>query len=144
MSISGVHLSDTFRYFYPWSVRGSELFGIPAQTISGIRIWHFLYTLPEVIVPISSVHLSDTFGYFYSWSGGGLNSGVSAQTDSGIRIWHSLYTLPEVIVPISSVHLSDIFRYFYSWSGGGLNSLESQLRLTVVLGFGISYIPYQK
>ena len=47
-------------------------------------------------------------------------------------------------MPISGVHLSDTFRYFYSWSGGGLNSLEFQHRLTVVLGFGIPYIPYQK
>ena len=45
---------------------------------------------------------------------------------------------------ISGLHLSDTFRYFYSWSGRGLNSLEYQLRLTVVLGFGIPYIPYQK
>ena len=66
--------------------------------------------------------------------------GVSAQIDIGIRIWHSLYTLKEVIVPISGDHLSDIFRYFYSWFGGGLNSLESQLRLSMVLGFGIPYI----
>ena len=112
---------DTFRYSYPWS-RGALKSGVSAQTDSGIRIWHSLYTLPEVNVPISGVHLSDTFRYFYSWSGGGLKSGVSAQTDSGIRIWHSLYTLPEVNVPISGVHLSDTFRYFYSWSGGGLNS----------------------
>ena len=124
--------------------RWSKLFGVPAQTDSGIRIWDSLYTLTKVILPIPSVLLSDTFRYFYSWSGRGLNSGVSAQTDSGIRIWHSLYTLPEVIVLISGVHLSDTFRYFYSWSGGGLNYLESQLRLTVVLGFGIPYIPYQK
>ena len=127
------------------SEEGFELFGVSAQSDSGIRIWLSLYTLPEVIVPISGVLLSDTFRYFYSWSGGGLTSGVTPHTDSGIRIWHSLYTLPEVIfVPISGVHLSDTFRYFYSWSGGGLNSLESQLILTVVLGFGIPYIPYQK
>ena len=36
---------------------------------------------------------------------------------------------------ISGVHLSETFRYFYCWSAEGLNSLESQLRLTVVLGF---------
>ena len=143
MPISGVHLSDTFRYFYSWSGGGLKS-GVSAQTDSGIRIWHSLYTLPEVNVPISGVHLCDTFRYFYSWSGGGLNSGVSAQTDSGIRIWHSLYTLPEVFVTISGVPLSDIFRYFYSWSEGGLNSLESQFRLTLVLGFGIPYIAYQK
>ena len=94
-------------------------------------------------MPISGVHLSDTFRYFYSSSGRGLNSGVSGQTYSGIRIWHSLYSLPEVIVPISGVHLSDTLRCFYYWSGGGLNSLESQVRLIVILGFGIPYIPYQ-
>ena len=33
------------------------------------------------------------------------------------------------------MHLSETFRYLYSYSGEGLNSLESQLRLTVVLGF---------
>ena len=87
---------------------------------------------------------TDSFRYFYSWSGGSELFGVSAQTDSGIRIWHSLYTPPEVIVTISGLHLSDTVRYFYSWSGGGLNSLESQLIVTVVLGFGIPYIPYKK
>ena len=38
-------------------------------------------------------------------------------------------------MPISGVHLSETFRYSYSYSGEGLNSLESQLKLTVVLGF---------
>ena len=47
-------------------------------------------------------------------------------------------------MPICGVHLSDTFRYFYSWSRKGLNSLESKLTLTLVLGFGIPYIPYQK
>ena len=70
--------------------------------------------------------------------------GISSQTDSGIRIWHSLYTLPEVIVPSFGVDLCDTFSYFYSYPGRGLNSLRSQLRLTVVLGFGIPYIPHQK
>ena len=37
-------------------------------------------------------------------------------------------------MPISDVHLSETFRYLYSYSGEDLNSLESQLRLTVVLG----------
>ena len=46
----------------------------------------------------------------------------------------SLYILPEVNVPIFRVHLSETFRYLYSYSGEGLNSLDSQLRLTVVLG----------
>ena len=46
--------------------RGSQLFGLSDQTDSGIRIWHSLYTLPEVIVPTSGVQLSNTFRYFYS------------------------------------------------------------------------------
>ena len=36
--ICGVYLSDTFRYFYSLVRRGSELFGVSAQTDSGIRI----------------------------------------------------------------------------------------------------------
>ena len=36
---------------------------------------------------------------------------------------------------ISGVQLCETFRYFYCKSGEGLNFLESQLRLTVVLGF---------
>ena len=69
---------------------------------------------------------------------------ISAQTDSGIRIWQFLYTLAEVIVSTSGVHLSDTFRYFYSLTGKDLNSLDSQLRLTVVIGFGIPCTSYQK
>ena len=38
MPICGVHLSDTFRYFYCLVRRGFELFGVSAQTDSGIRI----------------------------------------------------------------------------------------------------------
>ena len=83
----GVHLSDTFRYFYCLVRRGSELFGVSAQTDSGIRIWHYLYTVPEVIVPICGVHLYDTFRYFYSLVRRGSELfGVSSKTDSGIRI----------------------------------------------------------
>ena len=37
MLISGVHLSDTFRYFPLLVRRGSELFGVSAQNDSGIR-----------------------------------------------------------------------------------------------------------
>ena len=40
--ISSVNLSDTFRYFLLLVRRGSEVFGIPAQTDSGIRILAFL------------------------------------------------------------------------------------------------------
>ena len=38
MPICGVHLSDTFRYFYSLVRRGSEVLGVSAQTDSGIRI----------------------------------------------------------------------------------------------------------
>ena len=38
-------------------------------------------------------------------------------------------------MPIFRVHLSETFRYLYSYSGERLNFLESQLRLTMVLGF---------
>ena len=46
-------------------------------------------------------------------------------------------------MPTFGVHLSDTLWYFYSYPGGDLNSLESQLRLTVVLGFSIPYKCYQ-
>ena len=42
MPISGVHLSDTFRYFLLLVRRGSELFGVSVQTDSGNRILAFL------------------------------------------------------------------------------------------------------
>ena len=42
MPISSVHLSDTFRDFLLLVRRGSELFGVSAQTDSGIRILAFL------------------------------------------------------------------------------------------------------
>ena len=40
--ISGVYLSDTFRDFLLLVRRGSELFGVSAQTDCGIRILAFL------------------------------------------------------------------------------------------------------
>ena len=40
--ISGVHLSDTFRYFLLFDMRWSELFGVSTQNDSGIRILAFL------------------------------------------------------------------------------------------------------
>ena len=93
-------------------------------------------------MPISRVHFSDAYQVFLLFvRRRSTLFGVSAHTDSAIRIWHSLYTLPDFIVPISGVHLSHTFRYFYSWSGGGPNSLESQLTLTVLLGFCTPYIP---
>ena len=140
--ISVVHLSDTYQVFLLLIRRGSKLFGVSAHTDSAIRIWHSLYTLPEVIRPISCVHFSDAYQVFLLFVRRGSKLfGVSAHTDSAITILHSLYTLPDFIVPISGMHPSDIFRYFYSWSGEGPNSLESQLTLTVLLGFRIPYIP---
>ena len=40
--MSGVHLADTFRYFPLLVRRGSDLFGVSAQTDCGIRILAFL------------------------------------------------------------------------------------------------------
>ena len=75
--------------------RWSQLFGMSAQTDNVIRIWHSLYTLPEVIVPTSGVHLSNTLKYFYlsarRWSQTSLGSEL--RLTDGIWIWHSLYTL---------------------------------------------------
>ena len=52
-----------------------------------LGLWHCLYTLPEVIVPICGEHLSDTFSYFYALVRRGFEPfGVLALTDSGIRI----------------------------------------------------------
>ena len=96
MSICGVHLFETFRYSYSLvrkgselfgvsaqtetqsetQLRGSELFGVSAQTDSGISI------LALLIYPTRN-----TFRYFYSLVRSGSELfGVSAQTDSGIRI----------------------------------------------------------
>ena len=55
-----------FQVFLLLARRRSQLFGVSVQTDKGIGIWHYLYTLPEVIVPTSGVHLSNTFRYFYS------------------------------------------------------------------------------
>ena len=65
--ISGVHLSDTFRYFLLLVRRGSELFGVSAQTDSGIRILAFLICPTRsymcLLLVCTSVTLS---GIFYS------------------------------------------------------------------------------
>ena len=104
MPICGVHLSDTFSYFYALVRRGFEPFGVLALTDSGIMI------LALLIYPTRN-----TFRYFYSLVRRASEVlGVSAQTDSVIRILALLIYLPEVIVPICGVHLSDTFRYFYS------------------------------
>ena len=55
--ISGVHLSDTFRYFLLLVRRWSELFGVSVHLTVVLGFWHSLYSLLEVIVPISGVHL---------------------------------------------------------------------------------------
>ena len=64
--ISGVHLSETFRYLYSYS--GEILNSLESQLrlISGIRISGIpYYILPEVIVPILWCTLFETFRYFY-------------------------------------------------------------------------------
>ena len=91
VSICGVHLFETFRYFYSLVRKGSELFGVSADsgrlTVVLGFYRHCLYTPPEVIVPICVVHLSDTFRYFYSLVRRGFEPfGVLALTDSGIMI----------------------------------------------------------
>ena len=84
---SGVHLSDTFRYFLLLVRRWSELIGVSVHLTVLLGFWHSLYTLREVIVPISGVFSSDTFRYFLLLVRRGSELfGVSAQTDSGIRI----------------------------------------------------------
>ena len=72
----------------------SNLFGVSAQTDSGIRIWHYLYTLTEVIVPTSDVQLSNTFRYFYFQPEGGvisLGSQLRLIVVLGIGIPYILY-----------------------------------------------------
>ena len=65
--ISGVHLSDTFRYFLLLVRRGSELFGIPAQTDSGIRILAFLiYPTRSYCAYFWCVSVLTLSGIFYS------------------------------------------------------------------------------
>ena len=81
---------------------------------SGIRIWHSLYTLPEVHCAFLVCTSPTCFQVFLLLAR--MESqvfGISVQTNNGIRFWHSLYTLPEVTVPTSGVHLSNTFRYFY-------------------------------
>ena len=129
-----------FQVFLLLVRKGSKLFGVSAHTDSAITIWHTRsYCAYFWCAPPSHFQV-----FLLLVRKGSKLFGVSAHTDSAIRISHSLYTLPEVIWLISGVHLSDTLRYFYSWSGRAPNSLESQLKLIVLLGFGIPYIPYQK
>ena len=81
--------SDTFRYFLLLVRRGSELFGVSAQTDSGIRIFGIPYipctrSYCAYFWCASFLRLS---GIFYTsimrWSE---LLGVSTQNDSGIRI----------------------------------------------------------
>ena len=65
--ISGVHLSDTFRYFPLLVRRGSELFGVSAQTDSGIRILAFLvYPTRSYCAYFWCVPVLTLSGIFYS------------------------------------------------------------------------------
>ena len=67
----------TFQHFQVFLLiarKWSQLLAVPVQTDNGIRIYHSLYTLPEVIMSTSGVHLSNTFRYFYSKPGEGFNS----------------------------------------------------------------------
>ena len=144
MFTSGVHLSDTFRYFY--SLLGGGLKSKESQqrltVVLGFGPPYISYRkLLHLLLVCTSLTLS---GISTLARRASELSEVSAETYICIRIWHSLYTLQEVIVFTSDVHLSDTFRYFYSLPGRDLNSLGSQLRLTVVLGFGNSYISFQK
>ena len=63
--ISGVHLSETFRYFYSLVRRGSELFEVSAQTDSGIRISAFLIYPTRSYCAYFWWALFETFRYFY-------------------------------------------------------------------------------
>ena len=102
-----------------------------------LGFWHSLYALPEVIVPNSGVHLSDTFRYFLLLVRRGSELfGVSAQTDSGIRILAFLiYPTRSYSAYLWCAPFLTLSGIFYSESGECLNSLETQLRLPVVLGF---------
>ena len=94
---------------------GSELFGFLAETNSGIRI--------------SALLIYPTLGYCgYFWC-------APNTTDSGIRILAFLIYPTIIYCGYFWCALFETFWYFYCYSGDGLNSLESQLRLTVVLGF---------
>ena len=59
--ISGVHLSETFRYLYSYLGDGLNYWECQLRPTVLLGFLHSLYTLPEVIAPISSVHLSETF-----------------------------------------------------------------------------------
>ena len=65
MPISGVHLFETVQVFLLLVKRGSELFGVSAQTDSGIRISAFLIYPTRSYCSYFRVHLSETFMYFY-------------------------------------------------------------------------------
>ena len=89
-----VDTSPTLSGICTLTLEGSQVFGISVQTDSGIRFWHTLYTLPEVIVPISGVHLSNTFRYFYFQPEGGvisLGSQLRLIVVFGIGIPYILY-----------------------------------------------------
>ena len=64
MAISGVHLSETFRYFYCLSREGLTILGSQLRLTVVLGFWHSLYILPEVIVPISGVHSLRLLGIY--------------------------------------------------------------------------------
>ena len=87
--------------------RGSELFGVSAQTDSGIRISAFLiYPTRSYFAYFWCAPLFDFQVFLLLVRRGSELFGVSAQTDSAIRISAFLiYPTIEVIVAISGVHL---------------------------------------
>ena len=67
MSISGVHLTDTFRYFLLLVRRGSELLGVSAQTDSDARFLALLYKPYEKLLGLFVVWTYlKLSGIFYS------------------------------------------------------------------------------
>ena len=61
--ISGVHLCETFRYFYCKSGEGLNSLESQLRLTVLLGFLHSLYILPYVIVTISGVHLTDTLRY---------------------------------------------------------------------------------
>ena len=111
----GVHLSNTFRYFY--SKLGGALISLQAlPTLRVILRFDIPYILYNRFLHLLLVCTSPTLLGISTLSQEGVSTNWSySPTKGNIRIWHSLYTLPEAIVPTSGVHLSNTFRYFYSY-----------------------------
>ena len=133
-----------FKYFYSWPGGGLNSLECQLRLTMLLEFGILIYSTRSYCAYFWCATLQHLQVFLLFARRGSQLFGVSVQTDNGISISHSLYTLPEDIVPTSGVKLSNTFRYFYSWPGGGLNSLELQPTLTVILGFGIPYILYQK